>query len=69
MALSDNTISKLCDALISDVVEYIRDDDRFFVLMVELIPEAINAKLGQVDEQLVEDLSMCISERIILEGF
>jgi len=69
MTLSNHTISKLCDALISDVAEYIRDDDRFFDLMVDLIPEAINAKLGKVDEQLVEDLSMCISQRLILKGF
>jgi hypothetical protein len=62
MTLSNNTISKLCDALI-------RDDDRFFDLMVDLIPEAINAKLGQVDEQLVDDLSICISQRLILKGF
>jgi hypothetical protein len=68
MALSDNTISKLCDALIQDVVEYISDDERFFDLMVDLIPDAINAKLGKVDEELVAELSICISQRLILKG-
>ena len=68
MALSDNTISKLCDALIQDVVEYISDDERFFDLMADLIPDAINAKLGKVDEELVSELSICISQRLILKG-
>jgi hypothetical protein len=68
MALSDNTISKLCDALIQDVVEYISDDERFFDLMADLIPDAINAKLGKVDEELVAELSICISQRLILKG-
>ena len=68
MALSENTISKLCDALIQDVVEYISDDERFFDLMVDLIPDAINAKLGKVDEELVAELSICISQRLILKG-
>lgn len=68
MALSDNTISKLCDALIQDVVEYISDDERFFDLIVDLIPDAINAKLGKVDEELVAELSICISQRLILKG-
>lgn len=68
MALSENTISKLCDALIQDVVEYISDDERFFDLMADLIPDAINAKLGKVDEELVAELSICISQRLILKG-
>ena len=68
MALSENTISKLCDALIQYVVEYISDDERFFDLMADLIPDAINAKLGKVDEELVAELSICISQRLILKG-
>lgn len=68
MALSENTISKLCDALIHDVVEYISDDERFFDLMADLIPDAINDKLGKVDEELVAELSICISQRLILKG-
>ena len=68
MALSENTISKLCDALIQDVAEYISDDVRFFDLMADLIPDAINAKLGKVDEELVAELSICISQRLILKG-
>jgi hypothetical protein len=68
MALSNNTIIKLSEALSKDVADYIMEDERFFDLMVELIPDAIHAKLGDVDMQVSADLSMCISERLVLKG-
>ena len=68
MALSNSTIQRLADALCDDVTSYINDDDRFFDLMVELIPDAIRSKLGDVDDIIVAELSMCISERLRLIG-
>ena len=68
MALSNSTIQRLADALCDDVASYITEDERFFDLMVELIPDAIHAKLGDVDDQVAAELSMCISERIHLTG-
>jgi hypothetical protein len=68
MALSNNTIIKLSEALSSDVADYIMDQPEFFDLMVQLIPEAIHAKLGDVDNQVAAELSMCISERLVLKG-
>ena len=68
MALSQSTIIKLADALSADVAQYIMEDERFFDLMVELIPDAIHAKLGDVDDMIIAELSMCISERIRLIG-
>ncbi len=68
MALSTNTIIKLSDALSQDVAEYISDHHEFFDLMVQLIPEAISDKLGDVDDMVLAELSMCISERLVLKG-
>jgi hypothetical protein len=68
MALSQSTIIKLADALSTDVAQYITEDERFFDLMVELIPDAIHAKLGDVDDMIIAELSMCISERMRLIG-
>jgi len=68
MALSQSTIIKLADDLSTDVAQYIMEDERFFDLMVELIPDAIHAKLGDVDDMVIAELSMCISERIRLIG-
>lgn len=68
MALSDSTIQRLADALSDDVAQFISEDERFFDLMVELIPDAIRDKLGDVDDMVAAELSMCISERIRLIG-
>jgi len=68
MALSESTIQRLADALCDDVASYITEDERFFDLMVELIPDAIRDKLGDVDDMVAAELSMCISERIRLIG-
>jgi hypothetical protein len=68
MALSNSTILKLSEALSQDVADYISEDERFFDLMVELIPDAISAKLGDVDPIVLSELSMCISERLALKG-
>jgi hypothetical protein len=67
MSLSQNTIIKLSEALSKDVADYIMEDERFFDLMVELIPDAIHDKLGDVDMQVSADLSMCIAERLVLK--
>ena len=68
MALSNDTIIKLSDALSQDVAEYITDQPEFFDLMVQLIPDAISAKLGDVDNMVLAELTMCISERLVLKG-
>jgi len=68
MALSNSTIQRLADALCDDVADYITQDERFFNLMIELIPDAIRDKLGDVDDMVAAELSMCISERIRLIG-
>jgi hypothetical protein len=68
MALSNKTTIKLSDALSQDVANYIMDQPEFFDLMVQLIPEAITAKLGAVDDMVAAELAMCISERLVLKG-
>ena len=68
MALSDSTIQRLADALVNDVATYITEDERFFDLMVELIPDAIHDKLGNVDDMVLAELSMCISGQLRLIG-
>jgi hypothetical protein len=68
MALSNSTIQRLADALCDDVASYITEDERFFDLMVEIIPDAIQDKLGSVDDQVSAELSMCLSERLRMIG-
>lgn len=68
MALSESTIQRLAEALSDDVAQYISEDERFFDLMVELIPDAIQDKLGDLDSQVCAELAMCLSQYLVLKA-
>ena len=67
MSLSPTTISKIADALKSEVIEHIYTNEKFTHCMQELIIEAIDAKMGEMDEDLMFDLGMLIFDRIELK--
>ena len=68
MALSNQTIFKLADTLTPEVVAYIYEDERWADFMMEIIPDAVQDKLGNVDEDLKYELSLCIMDKIILKS-
>ena len=67
MALSNQTTSNLASALVPEVIDYIYQDERWCEFMQEVIPDALQDKLGEVDEDLKFDLAMCIMDRITLK--
>ena len=67
MALSNQTISNLADALVPEVIDYIYLDERWCEFMQEVVPDALKDKLGEIDEDLKFDLAMCIMDRICLK--
>ena len=67
MALSSQTTSNLASALVPEVIDYIYQDERWCEFMQEVIPDALQDKLGEVDEDLKFDLAMCIMDRICLK--
>lgn len=68
MALSDQTISKLADALLPEVVSYIFEDNRWCDFLHEIIPDAVQENLGDVDEDLKFELALCIMDKILLKS-
>jgi|SaaInlStandDraft_1057018.scaffolds.fasta_scaffold88673_2 hypothetical protein len=64
MPLSNSTIRGLADALTEDVVSYIFDSERYAEFMQEMIPAAIENKLGEIDEDVKYDLAMCVMDNI-----
>ena len=72
--LSDSTISKLADTLVSDVIDYINEDDRLRDFYLEVIGDAVCEKLGNKNEDgtcsfdsgLSSELIMAIADRILI---
>jgi len=72
MPLSEDTLQKLADTLVDDVIDYINDDERLKDFYLELIGDAVCEKLGNKNEDgtctfdggISADLIIAISERI-----
>ncbi len=64
MALSNNTVQKLSDALTPEVIDYIFNDERWVDFLHEIIPDAVQDKLGDIDEDLKYELAICIMDKI-----
>ena len=63
---SNDTLHTIANALIDDAILYILDDQRYHQFFQEILPDAIRAKLGDMDEKVINELSEYIFERITL---
>lgn len=66
MTLSPKTISKIADALKPEIINYIYGHERYAEFMQDMITDAIDAKMGEMDDELLFDLGMLIFDRIEL---
>ena len=67
MALSVDTIHKLAKALSPEVVDYILKDERYAEFMMEMIPEAIQNCMGDLDMDVCHDIAFCVLDSVSLE--
>lgn len=67
MALSNRTIQSLSDALAPEVVNYIYEDERWVNFLQEIIPDAIISTLGQVNDDVLFDLSLCVMDSLVVK--
>jgi hypothetical protein len=68
MALSNRTIQSLSDALAPEVVDYIYQDERWITFLHEIVPDAIISTLGQVDNDVLFDLSLCVMDSLVVKS-
>lgn len=64
MTLSNKTIQSLAEVLAPEVIDYIHEDERYAEFMMEIIPDAIQDKLGPISVELMNELPMCVMDRI-----
>ena len=64
MKLSNKTYLNLAKALQDEVADYIRQDDRYTEFMMELVSDAIQNKLGTVNDEVLMDLSIMVMDRL-----
>ncbi len=64
MALSQETINKMSDAIIDDVAQYISEDPRFVDLLSEIVLDAIQNKVGSLDPKVLSAMTRTISTKL-----
>lgn len=68
MGLTQQSYERLAEALADEVSDYIREDDRFMELILKLVPEAIRHKLGDVDVEVIGELTAHLAPKMYLVG-
>ena len=63
---SDSTLNQIANALVDDSIQYILDNERFNKILNETIEGSIRDKLGEVEEDVLQELRDYIMERISL---
>jgi len=62
--LSDATIHKLADALTADAIKYLETDEEVIETLVSVIDRFLIDRMGQMDDILLNELSIQILEKI-----
>jgi hypothetical protein len=66
MALSSKTIQNLATALKPEVIDYIHNDECYVMFMQEVIVDAIHEKLGEIEDDVLYELSYTVMDSMFL---
>ena len=67
-ALSEITLQRLADKLVDDINEYIQEDCRYEEFFKRIVGDAIRRKLGDLDDETVNELGRYIFDRVALKS-
>lgn len=68
MPLSRDSYQNLSAALAQEVADYIGEDDEWREFLLKIVPKAIRHHLGDVNENVLFELTQEIAQRIIIVG-
>jgi hypothetical protein len=66
MALSTKALNLLADSLAPKIAEELYSSEAFMEFMHNQVPAIIDSEIGEMDDDLMFDLSLLVMERIIL---
>jgi hypothetical protein len=67
MALSTKALNLLADSLAPKIAEELYSSEAFMEFMHNQVPAIIDSEIGEMDDDLMFDLSLLVMERIILK--
>ena len=66
--LSTKTLNLLADTLAPKVAEVLCSSEEFLEFMHKQVPGVIDTEVGEMDDDLLFDLSLMVMERIVLRS-
>lgn len=66
--LSTKAVNILASSIVEGVVDDLYASDEFITMLHETVPQAVTARLGECDEDLLFELSLCVMDKIILKA-
>ena len=67
MSLSTKTVRNIADVLKSEVINHIYENESYVSMMQQVISEALDAKMGEMDDEIHFDLTMILFDTIELK--
>jgi len=67
MSLSTKTVRNIADVLKSEVINHIYENESYVSMMQQVISEALDAKMGEMDDKIHFDLTMILFDTIELK--
>ena len=67
MSLSNKTVSNIADVLKKEVINHIYENESYASMMQQLVCEALDATMGEMDDDLYFDLAMVLFDSIELK--
>ena len=67
-ALSEIPLQRLADKLVDDIIVYIQEDCRYVEFFKSIVGDAIRRKLGDLDDETVNELGRYIFDRVALQS-
>lgn len=64
--LSSKAYNMLAKTLAPKVIDELFSSDKFITFLHEEVPAVIEAELGEMDEETLFELSLCVMDKIIL---
>ena len=66
--LSTKAYNMLAQTLAPRIVEAIQSSDKYIEFMLDLVPDLITTELGEMDDDVFYELSLCVIDRIHLKA-
>ena len=57
----------MAEALAPEVMDNIYSSEAFVTMMHDVVPDIITSKMGELDDELLYELSLCVMDKIYLK--